>query len=210
MPFLPGITDDETGIRNLYAELCSIGVDFIMPGGLTLRPGRQKDLYLQTLAAYRPELLESTQALYREDRPSGRPYAQAENGLFEKFSRIQQEFNIPFLLPHTVFSKALPSYDSFRILLRDMIELYDARGVDIRPLRKSADLYDAWLIGLRRVFRRRRSLPTGWLLERFQNAIETEELFKVLANPRLARFAEKILKSGAVFDYTTLKLLPAY
>jgi len=44
----------------LYAELCSIGVDFIMPGGLTLRPGRQKDLYLQTLAAYRPELLEST------------------------------------------------------------------------------------------------------------------------------------------------------
>lgn len=73
MPFLPGLTDDEAGIRALYEELAAVGVDFVMPGGLTLRPGRQKDLFLRTLEEVEPELLGPVLELYREDRPSGRP-----------------------------------------------------------------------------------------------------------------------------------------
>jgi len=87
-----------------------------------------------------------------------------------------------------------------------MIELYGERGVDVRPLKASADRYDAWLVGLRRVFRRKRSLPSSWILERFEDAAETGELFRVLGNPRLSRFVRDILASGAVFDYASLKL----
>ncbi len=208
MPFLPGITDDEPGIRALYAELAALGVDFVMPGGLTLRPGRQKDLYLETLEEYRPELLGSVRDLYREDRPSGRPVREAEETLRRTLAAVRRDFGMPFLLPHRVYSRALPRYDAFRVLLRDMAELYADRGVDTRPLRGSADRYDGWLIGLRRVFRRRRSLPAAWLAERFEEALDTGELDRILDNRRLSGFARSVLRDGVTLDYTTLRLAP--
>lgn len=208
MPFLPGITDDSNGIRALYRELGEIGVDFIMPGGLTLRPGRQKDLYLQTLGAQRPDLLEATKALYREERPSGRPVREAETALRRNLDAVRREIDIPFLLPQRVYRRALPEYDMLRVLLRDMIELYGDRGIDTRPLRKSADRYDAWLIGLRRVFRRKRSLPGDWLAERFRESVETGDIDEVLDNGRLARFVKAIVLEKRVLEYESLSLAP--
>ncbi len=208
MPFLPGITDDEAGIRALYEELAAVGVDFVMPGGLTLRPGRQKDLYLKTLGEYRPELLGSVRDLYREDRPSGRPLRALEETLHRTIAAVRKDVPLPFLLPHRVYSRALPAYDAFRVLLRDMAELYADRGVDTRPLRKSADLYDQWLIGLRRIYRRKRSLPASWLSERFEEALDTGELDGVLDNRRLSGFARSVLRDGATLDYESLRLVP--
>lgn len=208
MPFLPGITDDEAGIRALYEELAAVGVDFVLPGGLTLRPGRQKDLFLDTLGRERPDLLEATRRIYREDRPSGRPVREAEEVLRRALATARRDVPLPFLLPHRIYSRALPRYDAFRVLLRDMVELYTDRGVDIRPLRSSADRYDAWLIGLRRVFRRKRSLPGSWLSDRFEEAVQDGELDRVLDNRRLSGFARAVLREGAILDYQTLRLVP--
>ncbi len=208
MPFLPGITDDEEGIRALYEELAAVGVDFVMPGGLTLRPGRQKDLYLDTLGECRPDLLASTRDLYREDRPSGRPVREAEESLHRRIAAVRRDFRIPFLLPHRVYERALPDYDSFRVLLRDMAELYSDRGIDTRPLRGAADRYDRWLIGQRRSFRRRRSLPGSWLADRFGEAQGNGELDAILDNERLAGFSRSVLRQGATLDYESLRLVP--
>lgn len=208
MPFLPGLTDDEAGIRALYKELAAVGVDFVMPGGLTLRPGRQKDLFLRTLEEVEPELLGPVLELYREDRPSGRPIREAESALHRTIRSVRRDVPLPFLLPHRVYSRALPSYDSFRVLLRDMAELYADRGVDTRPLLAAADRYDGWLVGLRRFFRRRRSLPGRWLAERFEEAVERGELYNILGNERLAGFARSVLRKGATLDYRTLRLVP--
>lgn len=206
MPFLPGITDDEEGIRALYEELAGVGVDFVMPGGLTLRPGRQKDLYLDTLEECRPDLLASTRASYREDRPSGRPVREAEESLRRRIAAVRRDFRMPFLLPHRVYARALPDYDSFRVLLRDMAELYSDRGIDTRPLRGAADRYDRWLIGQRRAFRRKRSLPGSWLTDRFGKALGNGELDAILDNERLAGFSRSVLREGATLDYETLRL----
>ena len=56
MPLLPGLSDDNDTVRQLYAQATDAGVDFLMPGGLTLRPGRQKDCYLATIQAHYPQL----------------------------------------------------------------------------------------------------------------------------------------------------------
>jgi len=208
MPFLPGITDDEEGIRALYEKLAGLGVDFVMPGGLTLRPGRQKDLYLRTLEEVRPGLLGSVRDLYREDRPTGRPVREAEENLCRTIASVRRDVTLPFLLPHWVYSRVLPACDAFRVLLRDMAELYADRGVDTRPLRRAADRYDAWLIDLRRFYRRKRSLPGSWLSERFEEALESGELDRVLDNRRLSGFARSVLREGATLDYLTLRLAP--
>jgi DNA repair photolyase len=206
MPFLPGISDDIESIRELYSTCINAGVDFIMPGGLTLRPGRQKVCYLDAIESTWPFLREYTTSIYCEDRPSGAPTRKAESELFRKIGLIQSEFEIPYLLPHSSYAKFLPSHDSIRILFRDMIELYHDRGIDTEKLRNSADRYDRWLVSLRRQFRKRRSLQDDWLDERFELATNSEELRSVLDNDKLFRFVSLILKEEKRFDYRTLKL----
>jgi DNA repair photolyase len=206
MPFLPGLSDGEESLREVYAAAKEIGVDFVMPGGLTLRPGRQKDLYLKTLGELRPDLLEKTTDLYREDRPSGSPGWEARKELEARIAPIRRDSGIPFLLPHRIFAKLLPAHDSLRLLLRDMVELYGERGVDTRALRKSAEAYDAWLLGKRRDFRRRRNLPPAWLEEALPEAAKAGQLRTILDNPKLASFCETVVLEDARLDYLSLKL----
>lgn len=206
MPFLPFLSDGESSMRDLYAACAEAKVDFVMPGGLTLRPGRQKDFYISALRAYRPDLADKILALFAEERPSGAPYAWAASLLAARFSAIQAESGIPFLLPHRIFARFLPAHDSLRLLFRDMLELYASRGVDTASLEKSASAYDEWLLGLRRAFRRKRSLPDAWIEERFAEATRDGELDRVLANRRLAAFVAKVNLEGARLNYSSLKL----
>jgi DNA repair photolyase len=208
MPFLPGLSDSRDSIRSLYEACVCAGVDFIMPGGLTLRPGRQKEFYIRALAAYRPDLVEPTLDLYRDERPSGAPIWTAARALSARIAPIRREFSIPFLLPHKVFARFLPPHDALRMLFRDMVELYAERSVDTAALKRSACEYDSWLVGIRRVFRRKRSLPDSWLEDRFNEATRDGELEKVLQNERLSRFVASVLGEGARLDYNTLKLEP--
>lgn len=207
MPFLPSLSDSESSIRALYEAVSAIGVDFVMAGGVTLRPGRQKDFYLSALAAYRPDLLEPTRALFTNEKESGAPWASATKGLRARIAQVSRDFALPWLLPHAVYSRILPAHDSLRLLLRDMLELYGARGVDTAALRASADRYDAWLVACRRAFRRRRNEGYGALEEALPRAEASGELAKVLDNPRLSRFVGAIVREGAVFDYRSLRLL---
>jgi len=206
MPLLPGISDGDASIAALYAAAAEAGADFVMPGGLTLRPGRQKELYLETLGTARPELLPGTREVYREERPSGAPIRTASRSLMGRIAPIRRELGMPWLLPHRVYARMLPPHDALHLLLRDMIELYSERGVDTSGLMLAADRYDAWLIGLRRQFRRKRSLPAAWLEERFAGALEEGELDRVLDNRRLASFAGTVLREGAILNFSNLRL----
>jgi DNA repair photolyase len=206
MPFLPGLSDGSESIAALYGACADAGVDFVMPGGLTLRPGRQKEFYLRALAEYRPDLVEPTLDIYREERPSGSPRAAAARALFERIAPIKSGFGMPYLLPHKVFARFLPSHDALRILFRDMLELYAERSADTAALKRSALAYDEWLLGLRRAFRRKRSLPETWLEGRFDEAVHDGELGSILKNERLLSFVERVVLEGARLDYLTLKL----
>ncbi|MDP3178343.1 MAG: radical SAM protein [Spirochaetaceae bacterium] len=206
MPFLPGLTDSADSIRSVYAAAAAAGADFVMPGGLTLRPGRQKDFYIKALEAHNPSLVRPTLDIYRAERPSGAPTAQARRELDSRIAPIRKEMGMPWLLPHRAFAAMLPTHDSFRLLLRDMIELYGERGVDTGALVRSADRYDAWLLGSRRYFRRRRNLEPAWLELRLGEALASGELAEVLDNERLCRFARRVIAEGALLDYTSLGL----
>ena len=206
MPLLPGLSDSRQSLEGLYDAAIEAGVDFLMPGGLTLRPGRQKDLYLKTLRETHPELLPLTEELYREERPSGAPLRSYREKSEAMAMEIAERRGLPTFLPHRIHARLLPAHDSFRVLLRDMVELYAQRGIDTGALRAAADRYDAWLVGLRRYFRKRRLLPPSWLEERFAAALEEGELERTLANERLWGFARAVLLEGKRLDYLGLRL----
>lgn len=207
MPFLPGITDDPDGMAALFQAVEETGADFLLPGGLTLRPGRQKDHFLSVLRSFRPELLPDYLDIYREDRPSGAPAREFGKAWTERLARVPRK--LPWLLPHAGFRRLLDPPDELAVLFRQMGGLYGARGADVRPLAQAADRYEAWLKACRTEFRRRRTLPAGWLAQRLRQAAEDGELARVLENPKLACFAQRVVLERAVLDPATLRLGPA-
>jgi DNA repair photolyase len=206
MPFLPGITDDAGSIEALYDTLSELGVSFVMPGCLTLRPGRQRAHYEAVLAASHPELAELYASLYRENRSSGSPVWAYHRTLEQRVAPIRRRLAMPKLLPHQLLRHLLAPHDELCVVFAQMAELYRERGVDTRRLERAAERYGTWLKGLRTELRRRRSLPACWLDERFRAAIASGELAQVLANDKLAPFAARIAGERALLDHQTLAL----
>ncbi|MFW9847337.1 MAG: radical SAM protein [Candidatus Thorarchaeota archaeon] len=72
-PLIPGIGDSVENIRGLSKEAKEAGAEFIQFGGMTLKPGRQKDYFLNVVKRRFPENLELIRSVYSDDHPYGQP-----------------------------------------------------------------------------------------------------------------------------------------
>ncbi|WP_455382471.1 hypothetical protein, partial [Salinispira pacifica] len=211
-----------------------VGVDTLMSGLLTLRPGRQKDFYLERLAARTapvarsavdpvasdpsaepthptPEVLLRRYAeLYQENRPSGAPIASYSRRLSALCSELCQRYGVDAQIPHRLFKGRMGPADEAYLLLRLMEPLYRRRGVDVRPLVAGTGRYAAWLDQERRTFNRRRSLPATWVDDRFRElaADGGTRLADLLQNAKLAHFVRRATGEGSCFNALNLALEP--
>ena len=214
MPLLPLLTDSVKALQGLYDRAERTGVSFVMPGGLTLRPGRQKEFYLDGIRSLDEHLfplkgeavLEEYQFLYGENRSSGAARRSYSTELFARIGPIMRERAMPFLLPHRLYRSMVPGYEALHILFSHMKELYRAAGVETGPLNSASERYAQWLKEERSVMRRRRSLSGEWIDFRFRELFRTGELEKLLQNRKLSAFCRQI-QEGAQFDYPSLSLV---
>ena len=72
-PLIPGIGDNIENIRLLAKEAKKAGAEFIQFGGMTLKPGRQKEYFLNVVKKRYPEQLELIRNVYADDNPYGQP-----------------------------------------------------------------------------------------------------------------------------------------
>jgi DNA repair photolyase len=207
MPFLPGLSDGDEQFRAMAERLGAIGVDFVLPGGLTLRPGRQKHFFLETLRSFRPDLLPLYQRLYAEDRPSGAPLSQYGESVHLRAMTVFQEAGFPIRMPHAVYHGRLPIYDEVYVLLQHMTDLYAARGRSVRRLLDAQSRYAGWLLARKKVFNRRRSLRPGVIEWELKDMARTGGLAELLANARLGEFLRAVLLEGKIFDYRRMELV---
>jgi len=199
MPLLPEISDDEKTLRGLYEKASTLGADYLMPGGLTLRPGRQKDLFFSAIRALSPDLIPTYSDLYHEDRPSGAPCHRARSALSRRIEAVAKDFDLPFLWPHRVYSRWLPRYEALFLLFQQMEEFYQDKTSELPRLRNARDRYRAWLTEKRSTFRRHRTFEGTWIDGEFQDLLLPGALEGLLLNDRLAAFAREVA-TGAVFD----------
>lgn len=206
MPLLPGITDTDENLEALFSRAKEVGADFIMPAGLTLRPGRQKSFFFNCIAQTHGALLPLYRELYRENRESGVAIAGYRKQLADRCAQYNARFELPFLVPHRIYRKRLHTYDEMNILLHHMLELYQARHVDTRPLKQGMEKYMSWLIAQKADYNKKRSVSYRWLERELEDTVASGRMAGLLGNERLAGFFREIVLQGRIFDYVTLEL----
>ncbi len=205
MPFIPLISDDGQNIRLLFERLAEAGVDFVIPGSLTLRPGRQKDTFMELVTESFPEKRGEIEKLYAEQRQSGMPLLSYRKKLFARVAKIQRNFETPNLIPHSIYRGKVQRYDEIHLLLHHMVSLYSERGVDVAPLREGLDRYLGWLRERKREYNRRRSWRYSDLDGELERLVRNGELKSIVGNAKLCSFIEQIVVGGKTLDYLTLR-----
>jgi len=72
-PVIPFIGDTEENLHSIFSIAKEAGAEFILTGGLTLRPGRNKDEFMHTLAENYSHLEEKYLKLYGNNNRGGQP-----------------------------------------------------------------------------------------------------------------------------------------
>ncbi|HKL87191.1 MAG TPA: radical SAM protein [Treponemataceae bacterium] len=214
MPLCPGISAEPESVRALFDSCEASGADFIYPGGLTLRPGCQKEEFKSLLEKDYAHLLPLYESVYCENRPSGMPRKDYSFPFMKNWDADLRRRSIPQMIPHTVYKDLLSPPDSMFVLLCHMQSLYMSRNINVRPLKDATDLFSLWLKTERTTLRRKRiktvsSDPfpiTRILTEKFNSLCENKgtELEKILKNKKLSSLLSEIHTSQLVFNYSKL------
>ena len=208
MPLLPFISDREQDVHDLVQTLKDAGAAFVIPAGLTLRPGRQKDFFMKELGESYPGLVERYREVYAEERQSGAAARQYRDGLAGRIASATTGSGVPFLLPHALYRERVPLYDEVHLLLQHMAELYAARNVPVHGLKAASQRYAEWLLQKKRIFNRKRSLRQRDLEEDTRALFNSDDAAARLGNDKLANFLRSVALERQVFDYLTLTLSP--
>jgi DNA repair photolyase len=206
IPLLPLISDREEDIRALVLAAKEAGASYVAPAGLTLRPGRQKDLYMQVLAEGYPGLVERYRQIYGEERASGAATREYRDALVRRIRSAMEGQGIPFVLPHELYRGSVPLYDEVHLLLQHMVELYAARGTAVGKLKEACSRWTDWLLARKKVFNRRPRIGQADLEEDTRALFASEDAAGVLGNEKLVRFLRDVVLEERVLDYTTLRL----
>jgi len=215
MPMCPGISESLDSFTAIVDAAERAGADFVYPGGLTLRPGRQKDMFLSLIDDEFPDLMPLYESRYRENRQSGMPII-AECGSIEKdWHALLRSRGIARMIPHKVYRELLSPPDSLFVLLCHMESLYSSRGISTKPLSPSLKRYADWLKEERSTLRRKRIKPlesdpfpiTRILCEKLDALCSPGEgIAKLLANEKLSSLVTAVVRENAVFDYSSLSI----
>jgi len=206
MPFLPYLADRDGDFEALSYRLAEIGVDFVLPGGLTLRPGRQKDFFLNALRGSFPEWTSRYADLYGENRPSGAPRGAYARERQRRAERAFIRAGIPVVVPHRLFRGRIPVYDEIDVLMEQMTRHYAAREGDLPRLKVALDRYREWLIARKRAFNRSRRLREEDLIAELRTLASSAGWTDFLGNAKLAAFLRQIIIDRRTFDENTLRL----
>lgn len=127
MPVIPFITDTPEQMEKSIKKFKEIGVDFIIFGGMTLKPGRQQEHFYDVLKDYKPELIASYRQIYKGDKWGGASYAYY-NEINKRFYNLAEKYKMPVRIPANVFNGIIDQNDLVTIILEQMDFILKQRG----------------------------------------------------------------------------------
>ncbi len=206
MPFLPMLEDSSDYLKDLFSEVLSRGVDFVMPGSLTLRPGRQKDFYFNKIAEHYPGHLDNYRNLYSNNLQSGNPLKSYRDDFYGKVGSIVDSMKFNTMVPHRTYRKSLHKSDELYVLLCQLRETYGYKGVDTKRLTKSIESYTSFMENEKKNLGRDIAFNTEYLNKLIPSLCESGKMGKILNNDKLTKFVSEIFLTDTLFDFSTLTM----
>ena len=127
MPVIPFITDTKDRMEETIKTAAEIGVDFIIFGGMTLKDGRQKELFFNVLNDYFPELKQEYQEIYKGNKwgaASGEYYG----AINARFGKLAKKYKIPVRVPPHLFNNILDENDLVAVILEHIDYMLKLEG----------------------------------------------------------------------------------
>jgi hypothetical protein len=119
MPVVPFLSDSAELIEESVGRLASVGVDFVMFGGMTLKPGRQREHLLRVLERERPEVGSRVASLYGTD-PWGAPIPGRGEPIESRFDAATRRHGVPRRMPPRLFRDVLGENDRVAVVLEGL------------------------------------------------------------------------------------------
>lgn len=116
MPVVPLLSDAPGQIREAVEDAADAGADFLIHGGMTLKPGRQEDHFRAVLRDHWPEREASLSALYPGNRwgaPSPAYHARIDAAVLDAARRT----GLPLRMPQALWDDLVDENDRVTLLL---------------------------------------------------------------------------------------------
>jgi DNA repair photolyase len=159
MPIIPGIGDSEDNLKNIILESKKMGAEFILPSGMTLKPGRNKQEMLSTIKKDFPNLLPLYTDLYGNNNKYGIPDTSTKphlnpNKLVHEYCR---KINLPDRIPRYISPNAIQANLLVSTILLNIAHYYQyveeypwSKIVNFSSTAKAIELSSESIINFRR------------------------------------------------------------
>lgn len=127
LPIIPFITDKVEVMKETVRKASEVGVDFIIFGGMTLKDGRQKDYFYNTLNKTYPKLVTEYHIIYKGDKWGNAIGAYYES-IHRTFNIISKKYKIPKRIPPHLYRDILSENDRVIVILEHIDYLLKAQG----------------------------------------------------------------------------------
>jgi DNA repair photolyase len=143
MPILPGISDTQEQIEDLVRKAADSGAEFVCFGSLTLRPGRQKQVFYTALHDTWPDLVPGYDRAYARNLSSGAPDQRFSEKVRHRFAEALARAHLPCRIPRAVFAGMVPRYTEASVLLEHTEAAAELDG-EHRSLAQSGQKLAEW------------------------------------------------------------------
>lgn len=131
LPVIPFVTDSKEIITDTLEKVQNANADFIIFGGMTLKEGRQKDFFYNTLGESYLELIPSYKSIYRGDHWGckwGNPINGYYTSIQQTFNEAIRQYRLPQRIPPEFYVDLLDENDKVVVMLEHIDYFLKSRG----------------------------------------------------------------------------------
>jgi DNA repair photolyase len=130
MPVVPFITDTCEMLEKTVSAAKDAGIDFIVFGGMSLKPGRQKDYFITFLKKQYPHLFTHYEQIYGKNDPWGWPDPRYSQTIEKRFSDIATKYGMPKRMPSILFERIVSRNELVLLILEQLDYLVKQKGME--------------------------------------------------------------------------------
>ena len=127
LPVIPFITDIPELMEETIGKASEAGLDFIIFGGMTLKEGRQKDIFYKVLRDNYPKLTGEYENIYQKNK-WGEAAGEYYDSINQTFNSIIKKYKIPPRIPLAIYLDILEENDLVVVILEQIDYLLKLKG----------------------------------------------------------------------------------